>query len=143
MIAVDTNILIYAHRGESQFNEAAFECMRYLTEGTQPWGIPVGCVHEFLSVVTNPKLMKPPTTTSQSFAQLDAWLSAPTAQVLHTGPQHFETLATLASSAETQGGQFYDARIAATCIENGVAELWTADRDFGRFKALRTVNPLV
>ena len=42
-----------------------------------------------------------------------------------------------------QGGQFHDARIAALCIENGVTVLWSADRDFGRFKALKTVNPLV
>jgi hypothetical protein len=29
------------------------------------------------------------------------------------------------------------------CIENGVLVLWSADRDFGRFKALKTVNPLL
>ena len=37
----------------------------------------------------------------------------------------------------------HDARIAAICLGNGVAELWSADRDFGRFPELRVVNPLV
>ena len=32
-------------------------------------------------------------------------------------------------------------RIAAICLSNGVSELWTADRDFSRFPALRTRNP--
>lgn len=31
--------------------------------------------------------------------------------------------------------------IAAICITHGVTELWTADRDFGRFPALRIRNP--
>ena len=39
--------------------------------------------------------------------------------------------------------EFHDARIAAICLENAVAVLWTADRDFGRFKALKTANPLI
>ena len=36
-----------------------------------------------------------------------------------------------------------DARIAACCLVNGVSELWTVDRDFSRFPALRTRNTLV
>jgi len=37
----------------------------------------------------------------------------------------------------------HDARIAAICLENGVVELWSADRDLGRFAGLKVVNPLV
>jgi predicted nucleic acid-binding protein len=37
----------------------------------------------------------------------------------------------------------HDARIAALCLQHGVRELWSADRDFNRFPALRTRNPLV
>ena len=36
----------------------------------------------------------------------------------------------------------HDARVAALCIAHGVTELWTADRDFGRFPDLVTRNPL-
>jgi predicted nucleic acid-binding protein len=41
------------------------------------------------------------------------------------------------------GAQVHDARIAALCLHHGVTELWTADRDFGRFPELRTRNPLI
>ena len=143
MIAVDTNILVYAHRAEAAFHVQAFECLRSLAEGVQPWGIPVNCLHEFLSVVTHPKVFAPASTYAQALAQIDAWLSSPQAHVLHSGSQHWRILSELARSAKLQGGQFHDARIAAVCIENGVSVLWSADRDFGRFKALRTVNPLV
>ena len=143
MIAVDTNILVYAHRGESTFHDQAFECLKTLAEGGQRWGIPVSCAHEFLAVATNPKVFKPASSFEQALEQIDAWLAAPYAQLLHSGPQHWRILGELTRKARLQGGQFHDARVAAICIENSVTVLWTADRDFGRFKALKTVNPMV
>ena len=143
MVAVDTNVLVYAHRAESVFHTQAFECLKSLAEGGQPWGIPVSCLHEFLAVVTNPKVFSPASSFEQALAQVDAWQASPQAQILHSGSQHWQVLSDLTRKAKLQGGQFHDARIAAVCIENGVSVLWSADRDFGRFKALKTVNPLV
>jgi predicted nucleic acid-binding protein len=40
------------------------------------------------------------------------------------------------------GPPVHDAAIAALCPARGVHELWTADRDFSRFPALRVRNPL-
>jgi uncharacterized protein len=143
MIAVDTNVLVYAHRAESTFHTQAFKCLQSLAEGSQRWGIPVSCLHEFLSVVTHAKVFRPASSYEQALAQIDAWLASPQAHVLHSGSQHWRILSELTRKAKLQGGQFHDARIAAICIENGVSSLWSADRDFGRFKALKTVNPLV
>jgi uncharacterized protein len=143
MIAVDTNVLVYAHRAESVFHTMAFTAIEQLAEGDQPWGIPVSCLHEFLAVVTNPKIFNPPSSYAQALEQVDAWLASPTVRVLHSGAQHWCTLADLSRKAKLQGGQFHDARIAAICLENGVSLLWSADRDFGRFPGLKTVNPLV
>jgi uncharacterized protein len=143
MIAVDTNVLVYAHRAESPFHTQAFDCIKSLAEGSHPWGIAVSCLHEFLAVVTNPKVFNPASSFEQALSQVDAWLASPQAQVLHSGLQHWRILSELTRKAKLQGGQFHDARIAAICIENGVSVLWSADRDFGRFKALKTVNPLV
>jgi predicted nucleic acid-binding protein len=41
------------------------------------------------------------------------------------------------------GGRVHDARIAAICLEHKVRELWSADRDFGRFSELKVINPLI
>ena len=143
MIAVDTNILVYAHREECEFHSAAASCMQSLAEGAQLWGIPVSCLHEFLAVVTNPKVFVPASTVDQAIAQIEAWLASPQASILHSGQLHVSVLSELGRKAKLKGGQFHDARIAAICIENAVAVLWTADRDFGRFKALKTINPLI
>jgi uncharacterized protein len=143
MIAVDTNVLVYAHRGESPFHAQAYACMRSLAEGSRRWGIPVSCLHEFMAVVTNSKVFRPPSSASQALAQIDAWLASPQAGVLHSGSQHWRVLSELARNGKLQGGQFHDARIAGICIEHGVSVLWSADRDFSRFKGLKTTNPLV
>ena len=143
MIAVDTNILVYAHRASSAFHEEAYAQMRDLAEGAKPWGIPVSCLHEFLAVVTNPKIFKPASTAKEATAQIDAWLASPQVSVLHSGAQHWAILSDISGRAKLSAGQFHDARIVAICIENGVSMLWSADRDFGRFKQLKTLNPLI
>ncbi len=38
MIAVDTNILVYAHRRESRAHETALAVLRSLAEGNDVWG---------------------------------------------------------------------------------------------------------
>ena len=40
MIAVDTNLLVYAHRKDSQWHAVAEPAVRSLAEGTAPWAIP-------------------------------------------------------------------------------------------------------
>ena len=106
MIAVDTNILVYAHRSEAPFHEQAFECLKSLAEGSQRWGIPVSCIHEFLAVVTNPKVFRPASRYEQALAQVDAWLAAPHVQVLHSGPEHRRILSELTTKPGCKAGSF-------------------------------------
>jgi hypothetical protein len=56
---------------------------------------------------------------------------------------YFEKLAQIAQVAACKGAQIHDARIAALCLHHKVTELWSADRDFRAFPALKTVNPLL
>ena len=143
MIAVDTNVLVYAHRRESTFHDKALEFITALASSGSAWAIPWPCVHEFYSVVTNARAFKPASTISQASAQLKEWFSSPSLVLLHEGANHWSSLHALLVSGRVIGGQVHDARIAAICIENGVREFWSADRDFNRFPALAVRNPLV
>jgi uncharacterized protein len=142
VIAVDTNILVYAHRRDSPFHDAAAERMREVAEGTQPWAIPWPCVHEFFSVITHPRIYDPPSTTGQACAQIAAWLASPSLALISEGSTHWAALRELVSQAKVTGPLVHDARIAALCLAHGVTELWTINRDFSRFPALKTRNPL-
>lgn len=143
MIAIDTNILVYAHRRDSGFHDRAFQLLKELAEGALAWGIPVACVHEFMAITTNPKVFADASTTSQASQQINVWLDSPRCRLLHTGAQHWQLLSTLIESAKIQGGQIHDARIAAICLENAVNVLWSADRDFAKFPSLASRNPLI
>jgi predicted nucleic acid-binding protein len=78
LIAVDTNILVYAHREDSPFHDAASKRIAELAEGSATWSIPWPCVHEFLAIVTHPRIYAPPTPLPRALDQVDAWLEAPT-----------------------------------------------------------------
>jgi predicted nucleic acid-binding protein len=78
MIAVDTNILVHAHRRDSPFHEAARQTITELAEGKVAWAIPWPCLHEFYGVVTHARIYAPPSTPAQAIAQIDSWLEAPT-----------------------------------------------------------------
>lgn len=143
MIATDTNILVYAHRADSEWHEPARDCIRKLAEGRASWGIPWPCVHEFLSIATHPKIYDPPSTLVKALEQVDAWLESPVAFLIAEAESHWSILKDLLTAGQIRGAMVHDTRIAAICISHGVTELWTADRDFSRFPTLTTRNPLL
>ncbi len=142
MIALDTNILVYAHREDSPFHEVAARRVAELAEGGAAWAIPWPCIHEFLAIVTHPRIYDPPTPLAAALAQVEAWLESPSLVLLAEPDQHWPELRTLIKKAQVTGGRIHDARVAALCRQHGVRELWSADRDFGRFTQLTVVNPL-
>ena len=142
MIAVDTNILVYAHRADAEWHDQAARRLRALAEGRAPWAIPWPCVHEFLAVVTHPRVYDPPTPSGAALDQVDAWMESPSLVLLGEGHQHWLALRPLIAAGRVAGAKIHDARIAALCLAHAVEALWTVDRDFSRFPALQVVNPL-
>lgn len=143
MIAIDTQILIYAHRQESAWHERARDRLAELAASPVPWAVPMHCLTEFYAKVTQNGPYRPPTAPSVAVAQIDEWLSAPRVSVLDENSRTWLVLRDLLLAARTTGPRAYDARIAAVCIQHGVTELWTNDRDYLAFPALRLRNPLV
>lgn len=143
MRAVDTNILVYAHREESEWHSAARSCIQALAEGSASWAIPWPCVHEFLAVVTHPKIYAPPSPLPTALDQVEAWLESPTLVLLGEGTRHWQQLRATLAVSRVVGPRVHDARIAALCMQHGITTLLTADRDFSRFGGLKTANPLV
>jgi predicted nucleic acid-binding protein len=143
MIALDTNLLVYAYLEESPFHSIITEELRPIIEGSAPWALPWPCVHEFIGVVTNPRICKPASPLSSVLGFMDSLMTAPHLHLLSESPGYFEKLRDLALAAKLSGPRIHDARIAALCLHHGVRELWTADRDFSMYPQLKTRNPLV
>jgi len=143
MIAVDSNVLVYAHREDSAWHDPASACLQRLAEARALWAIPWPCLHEFFAIVTHPRIYTPPTPLERALDQVRAWLESPTLVLLSETEDYWQQLEGLLRSAHVSGPQVHDARVAALCLEHGITQLWTADRDFSRFPTLKARNPLV
>ena len=142
MIAIDTNLLVYAHRSDSEFHAEASEVLGKLAEGNARWAIPWPCVHEFISITTHPRIYDPPSPLKTALKAIQTWIESPSCVTIGEGYDYFSVLEKLATNGNVRGPMIHDARIAAVCLQNGISELWTADRDFSRFGQLKKRNPL-
>lgn len=142
MIALDTNLLVYARREELPEHPAARALLTQLAEGDEPWALAWPCVYEFLRIITHPRVFDPPTPLGRALDDLESLLGSPSLVLLGEGPAHAGHLRRMVEGGGAVGNLVHDAHIAALAVEHGVRELWTADRDFARFPGLKTRNPL-
>ena len=141
MIAVDTDVLIRAHRAETDLHAVAARDLTSLAEGTIEWGIPVFCIGEFVRIVTHRRVLNPPSTLPQALSFLEMVLASPTCRIVRPGPEFIGLLAETVSAASARGNLVFDAQIAALCREHGISTILTNDRDFRRFDHLRVRFP--
>ena len=70
MIAVETNLLVYAHRRDSPWHDAAQRVLAQLASSRAAWAIPWSCLHEFVGIVTHPRIYSPPSTREEALDQV-------------------------------------------------------------------------
>jgi uncharacterized protein len=117
MIAVDTNVLVYAHREDSPFHERARDCVDSLANGRAAWAIPWPCLHEFLSIATHPRIYDPPTPLALALDQIDAWLEAPSLVLLAETDSHCPSSVPWWSRPASPGPR-YTTRASPPCAGN-------------------------
>lgn len=138
MIAVDTNVLVYAHITTLPYHERARRLVTDLAEGNEPWGLPVFCIGEFLRVVTHTRLFDRPYTGQEAWDAVHELLQAPTLRVLTPGRRFLPLLGEALEESGATGNLVFDALVVGVCREAGVRSLLTEDRDFARFPGFPT-----
>ncbi len=134
MIAVDTNVLVYAHHAQAPQHAQAREALRALAEGHGAWAIPVFVIGEFLRVVTHPRgPMQRPTAPGRALEVVDNLVASPSARVLMPGRRYLPLLRGLIADVTPRGDEVFDAQIAALCLEHGATTILTNDTDFRQF----------
>ena len=141
MIAVDTNVLIYAHRAETGLHAVASSDLVALAEGPTRWGLPVFCIAEFIRVVTHRRVFNPPSTLSQATGFLEDLVASPSCRIVRPGTEFTRLLVETVLEAGARGNLVFAAQIVALCREHGIATILTNDRDFDRFRDLRVRHP--
>jgi len=133
VIAVDTNVLVFAHREELPEHERALRWLRHLATGVVPWALPIFCVGEFFRVVTHSRVFAPPSTLVQAIDAMRGLRTSTSLRVLNPGAQFPRLFEEMLQQADARGNLVFDAQIAALCREHGVDRILTMDRDFARF----------
>lgn len=133
MIAVDTNVLVYAHRPEFSQHKRVLTRLSELAEGDALWGLPVFCLTEFMRIVTHPRILTPPLTVDEALTTLGGILDSPSVSVLCPGERFWRLLQDSIREGRAAGNLVFNAQIVALCREHGVRALLTEDRDFRRF----------
>jgi uncharacterized protein len=130
MIALDTNLWVYAHREDAKFHGEARAALVKLASGTERWAVPWRCGHEFIAIVTHPRIYRARTPLELALQALTELNAFPTLDFVSEADGYLDSLGEIAAGARVQGGAIHDSRIAAICRFHGVRELWSADRDF-------------
>jgi toxin-antitoxin system PIN domain toxin len=141
VIAVDTNVLVYAHRRESEFHSFCRSKLKELAEGLDPWTIPIFCLGEFIRIATHTKVFDPPSKLKQVLENIDSLLESPSLEILLPGEKFWDFFKREIIETNCKGNLVFDAQIAALCKEHGVNEILTFDQDFKRFDKIKVISP--
>jgi toxin-antitoxin system PIN domain toxin len=137
----DLNVLLYATNSSTPQHAPCAAFLNDALSGPEPVGFPWVVLLGFVRLSTKATIFVRPLEVTTAFDVIDAWLSRPAALTLHPTEAHQRTLRDLLVSTGTAGNLTTDAHLAALALEHG-ATLVSCDRDFGRFRALKHVNPL-
>lgn len=142
MIAIDTNLLVYAHRAAAPQHRAAQHALERAFAHPQGWGIALPCIGEFWSVVTHSTAAGGPSTPAQASAFIRSLCDDAGGQVWMPGPQLWKRLLQLAADLAVSGPRIFDLQIGLIAFENGAHEIWTHDRHFHAIPGLRVSHPI-
>jgi len=141
MIALDTNILVYAHRAGMPEHRAAKRSIEEAAAREDGWGIPFPCVAEFWAVVTHPASTGRPSRPREARQFLDNLVAAG-AKILYPRHGAMDRLVELALRLDVQGARIFDLQIGLICQDAGAREIWSHDRNFIGVPDLLVNDPL-
>jgi uncharacterized protein len=141
MMLADTNVLIYAHRPESDRHKEYRSWLSEMISGPAQYGVSDFAVNGLVRIITDKRIYRDPTPLDTALEYADSIRHSACAAVVSPGPRFWTIFADQCRAAGAGGKLVPDAYLAALAIENG-CELITTDEDFSRFPGLRWRNPL-
>ena len=142
MIAIDTNILVYAHRSATPEHESARRSLELAAAAPDGWGITLTNLMEFWSIVTHPAATGRPSTPAEAVRFISGLMAGGLAGIWIPSAGFAARLIRIAEDLKIKGARVFDLTIALTAFEAGAGEIWTHDSHFQSVPGLRVVLPL-
>ena len=143
MIALDTNLLVYAHRAGAPEHVAARQAIDAAAGAGTGWGFALASVAEFWAVVTRPSLATRPSTKNEARIFIDSLIRHGGAQVWRPLEGFESRLLSMASALGVSGPRVFDLQIGLAAYEGGARSMWTHDAGFAAPPGLSAYDPLV
>ena len=143
MLAVDTNVLIYAADADLQFHAPCRDWLERQRVRPDAWYTTWGIVYEFLRVTTHPRVMRRPWSVLAAWEFVSALLASPGLALLVPTQRHADVAGKVISELpHLAGNLLHDAHTAILMREHGIARICTRDTDFNQFPFLEVIDPL-
>jgi predicted nucleic acid-binding protein len=142
LIAIDSDILVYAHRSGTPEHGAAREALQRASADPRGWGIPLPCLAEFWTVVTHPRAAGGPSSPAQAGRFLRALMHRAGACVWEPRPGFATRLLVASEQVGVSGARVFDLQISLIASEAGAVEIWSHDRRFLTVPGLELRDPI-
>jgi hypothetical protein len=142
MIALDTNLLVYAHRSGYQEHRKTIQALEEVFISDRSWGVSLPCIIEFWSIVTHKKMGSRPSSPEEAKAFIQHILEDGKGNVFMPGVDFYQRLMAMAGKLDVHGVRIFDLQIGLVAYDNGANEVWTHDRGFQKIPGMRVVDPL-
>lgn len=143
MFVVDTNILVYAADEDAPAHEVCRKLLEQWRCQPAVWYTTWGVVYEFLRIVTHPRVLRMPWTSSKAWSFVNAMLGSTALSLLVETDRHAAVVEQVLQEVPHIGGNLmHDAHTAVLMREHGIRQIYTRDTDFHRFPFVEVIDPL-
>ena len=140
MRTADANVLTHAVNADPRHHQAARRWLDGALGGGDVVGLAWTALLAFVRLTTRPGLFPHPLPVEAALTQVESWLSAPGAVVVHPTAEHGRHLRELLVARGTGGNLVPDAHLAALAREHR-ARIVSYDADFSRFAGVHVEIP--
>ena len=141
MRLLDVNVLVYAHREDTERHHEYLSWLEHELDGLEGCAVSELVLSGCLRILTHPKVFNPPSPLPEAMAYVGQLREHPNMTLLAPGERHWSIFLDLCRRASARGNLVSDAYHAALAMESG-CEWVTTDRDYARFPGLRWRHPL-
>lgn len=138
---LDVNILVYAADEVSSRHQRARALLEHVAASPSItylfWPVLLG----YVRIITHPGIVDTPLSPNAALADIDDLIGRPQIVVAGEGDRFWDRFQAVARAVQPRGALVPDAHLVALMRENGVAQIWSNDRDFRKFDGISALNP--
>jgi toxin-antitoxin system PIN domain toxin len=139
--AVDVNVLLYASDRSSPRHERAREFLEQCASSGQIFCLAWLTVMSYLRMATHTRIFHQPLTHADAVRNVEALMALPHCRLIGEPDGFWARYRELTAELPTRGNLVPEVHLAAVLRANGIATIYTNDRDFRKFAFLDVRDP--